>query len=139
MPTRFESNVVVCLANRAQTNALNVPLGFAGGIVRKIRIVIPAGHAGLTGVSLGYGGNPTVPRGTNAFYFGDDREIILDYTDTVPGVSWSAFVFNTDSLQHSWEIDMDFDEIGVSNQSASITPIAPATIIAAGTTPTNGP
>jgi hypothetical protein len=133
MPTRQNAAVVACGANRPSTNQLQVPLNFPGGYLRIIRIVIPAGHAGLTGIALGYGGNPTIPFGNQQFYFGDDREIIIDYTDNVPGVNWSAFVFNTDDLNHSWEVDMDFDEIGASNATSSIVPVSPTDILAAGT------
>jgi hypothetical protein len=139
LPTRQNAAVVACSANRAATNRLQVPLGFPGGILRIIRIVIPAGHAGLTGIALGYGGNNVVPVGTQQYYFGDDREIIIDYTDNVPGVSWGAFVFNTDDLNHSWEVDMDFDEVGATNVGATITPVSTADILAAGVNAMSGP
>lgn len=139
MPTRQEATIVSCGPVRPQTNALQVPLGFPGGVLRIIRIVIPAGHAGLTGISLGYGGNPTIPLGNQSFYFGDDREIIIDYTDNVPGVNWSAFVFNTDALTHRWEVDMDFDETDVTNATTTIAPVSTADILAAGTAAMNGP
>lgn len=99
--------------------------------MQRIHILIPAGHAGLTGISLGYGTNPTVPNGVNAFYSGDNREIILDYVDNVPGVNWSAFVCNIDLIPHSWEVDMEFNEINVSNATTTIAPLSPATILGA--------
>jgi hypothetical protein len=139
MPTRFESIVVTCLPSVQPTAFRTVPFPFDGGTLRKVRILIPAGHAGLTGIALGYGGNNVIPLGTGAFYFGDDREIVLDYTDNVPGVSWAAFVFNTDSLQHSWEVDMDFDDADATNSGAVITPVSSAAILAAGTAAMNGP
>lgn len=132
MPTRFESATPSCPVTRPVTNPIIVPLGFPGGILRKIRIYIPAGHAGLTGISLGYGNNPTVPSGVNAYYSGDNREIILDYVDNVPGVNWSAFVCNLDGIGHVWEVDFDFDETDVSNATTTIAPLSPATILNAG-------
>lgn len=73
-----------------------------------------------------------MPFTRGAYYFGDGREIIIDYVDNVPGVAWQAFVFNTDTLSHSWEVDMDFDEIGVINAGAPIAPLSSADILAAG-------
>lgn len=138
MPARQESLIVTCAASVVETNPTVVPLGFGGGILRIVRVVIPAGHAGLTGLALGYGGNAVIPRGVSAFYSGDDREVILDYDDNVPGVSWSAFVCNLDLQPHSWEVDMDFDEIGASNAGVTIAPVSTADILAAGVTAMNG-
>ena len=138
MPTRQEASVVTCPATQPPTRPLEVPLGFDGGILRVIRIVIPNGHAGLTGIALGYGGNATIPSGVDAYYSGDGREIIIDYVDNVPGVSWSAFLVNGDEIVHSWEVDMDFDEVGATNASSSIAPVSTADILAAGTVAMNG-
>lgn len=139
MPTRFEQASVTCAANVVATAPTQVPLGFAGGIVRVIRIVIPDGHAGLTGIALGYGGNAVVPFGVAAFYSGNDREVILHYTDNVPGVSWAAFLCNLDSQPHSWEVDFDLDDIGAQNSTPAIAPVSSSDIIAAGTAAMNGP
>lgn len=139
MPTRFESAVVTCPVTRPITNPIVVPLGFQGGVLQRIRILIPAGHAGLTGIALGYGGNPTVPNGVDAYYSGDDREIVLDYIDNVQGVSWSAFVCNLDGIGHSWEVDMEFNEVNVTNATTTIAPLSPADIINAGVVPSSGP
>lgn len=139
MPTRFEQATVTCGAGVVATAPTQVQFPFAGGILRVIRIVIPDGHAGLTGIALGYGGNAVVPFGNAAFYSGNDREIVLDYNDKVPGVQWAAFVCNLDLQSHSWEVDMDFDDIGATNSTASIAPIAASTIVAAGTAAMNGP
>jgi hypothetical protein len=139
MPTRQEAAVVTCAVSVVPTNPTIVPLGFDGGILRVIRIVIPDGHAGLTGIALGYGGNPTIPFSLQAYYSGNDREVIIAYTDNVPGVSWSAFLCNGDLQVHSWEVDMDFDEINVTNASTLVGPVTSDAIIAAGTTAMNGP
>jgi hypothetical protein len=139
MATRFESTVVTCNASVAPSNPTVVALGFDGGIVLAMRIVIPDGHAGLTGIALGYGGNATVPFGALAYYSGNDREIILRYTDNQPGVAWSAFLCNGDTQPHGWEIDFDLSDALTSNAPTLITPVSTSAIIAAGTAAMNGP
>lgn len=139
MPTRFQTAVVSCAASRPSTNPAVTTLGFAGGIVLKFRILIPAGHAGLTGIALGFGGNATVPTGNAAYYSGDGREVILDYEDNNPGVGWQAFMCNNDLITHAWEVDIDYVEIGVNTPTNSPTPIPASAIIAAGTTVDEGP
>lgn len=116
-----------------------VPLGFDGGMLRVIRILIPAGHAGLTGIALGYGSNPTVPFGRFAYYSGDDREVIIAYSDRQPGVTWAAFVCNNDLIDHQWEVDMDFDDSDATNATSSIAPLSSANILAAGEAAMLGP
>lgn len=132
MPTRFESAVVSCPASVGAGNPTEVVLPFQGGILRHFEIVIPAGHAGLTGISLGYGHRGVIPFGVLAYYSGDDDIIRLDYTDTVPGVAWSAFLCNGDLQAHVWEVRMAFDEVSGGAPAPSV-PIAPADIITAGT------
>jgi len=110
-----------------------------GGTIRKIRIVIPAGHAGLTGIALGYGGNAIVPRSTGAFYSGDDRIVDIDFTDNVPDVPWSAFLYNLDTLNtHSWEVDFDLDDSSNDLTATAPAVISPAAIVAAGTAAMGG-
>lgn len=139
MPTRQESAFVTCGPSVPITNPTIIPLGFAGGVLQVVRIVIPDGHSGLTGIALGYGGNATMPFGTDAYYSGNDREIIIAYSDNVPGVSWAAFLCNADLGPHSWEVDMDFNEIGVTNSTVAIAPVSSADILAAGVDAMNGP
>lgn len=132
MPTRSESAVVTCAPSVAPNNPTEVVLPFQGGILKHFEIVIPPGHSGLTGISLGYGHRGVIPYGVLAYYSGDDDVIRRDYNDQVPGVAWSAFLCNNDLESHVWEVRMDFDE--VDNVAPSVaTPIAPADILAAGT------
>lgn len=107
-------------------------MGFAGGVLRHFEIVIPPGHAGLTGIALGYGHRGVIPYGELAFYSGDDDKIERNYTDIVPGVPWSAFLCNLDLQAHVWEIRFDLDELDTLPASARSAPIAPSDIIAAG-------
>lgn len=131
MPTRFESAEVTCGPQITVANPTEVVLPFAGGILRHFEIVIPAGHSGLTGISLGFGHRGVIPYGTLAFYSGDDDIIRRDYGDSNPGVPWSAFLVNGDLQLHAWEVRMDFDEIPNVGPVVN-TPIAPADILAAG-------
>jgi hypothetical protein len=97
-----------------------------------VRIVIPAGHSGITGIALGYGHQNTIPRGNGAFYSGDDDDIRLDIIDNVPGVQWSAFLCNGDIIAHVWEVDLEFDELVETGVSPSVTQLSPADIVNAG-------
>jgi len=139
MAERQEATIVTCLPSVQPTNPTKSVVLVDGGTIRKIRIVIPAGHAGLTGIALGYGGNAVVPRSTGAYYQGDDRIIELDFTDNVPDVPWQAFMYNLDTLNaHSWEVDFDLDDSANDLTATAQAVISPAAIVAAGTEAMSG-
>jgi hypothetical protein len=108
-------------------------------VVRVVRIVIPDGHSGLTGIALGYGNNNVLPSGNQAFYSGNDRNIVLDYIDGQQGVAWQAIVCNLDTIAHAWEVNFDGDTLSDNAPTPVIVPLTPAAIIAAGTPTTTGP
>ena len=132
MPSRFEAPIVTCPASVLHTAPQTIALPFNGGLVRKIGIVIPAGHSGVTGIALGFGNQPIMPLTVGTFYSGDDDDLKFDYTDNNPGVSWQAFVYNEDLQPHSWQVRFDLDEVADRAPPIVVSPIAPADIVAAG-------
>lgn len=138
MPTRFESAVITCAASVSPSAPTEVPLGFAGGILRHWEIIITPGHAGLTGISLGYGHRGVIPYGVLAYYSGDDDRIERDHHDTVPGAPWSAFVCNNDLQSHVWEVRFDYDELNTGPQSSLVVTPTAEQILAAGASAMSG-
>ena len=138
MAQRQEAAVVTCGMLTLATNPAKVLLPWDGGIVRRVRIYISAGHAGLTGIALGYGGTPIIPRFSGGYYSGDDREVVMDYDDNVPNVPWSAFMCNLDQVTHAWEVNFELDDAPNTTPAIAPTVITPADILAAGTTAMSG-
>ena len=138
MPDRQEVAQVTCPANTLATAPVEVPLPWIGGIVRRIEIVIPDGHAGLTGIALGYAHQQTIPRTGNTFYSGNDDRIPMDINDKVPGVAWSAFLCNLDLQAHSWEVRFELDEIVQASTTLAPSFIAPADLLAAAQSAVSG-
>lgn len=69
----------------------------------KVTIVIPPGHAMLTGIQLWYGGNTAIPY-LSGWYCGDDEVIPLELSDSFPqGVPWSVAMINSDVIAHTWQ------------------------------------
>ena len=123
MAARLEVADVTCAANVAVNNPTEVVLNFPGGILRRFTIVIPDGHAGLTGIALGYGHNPVIPRSSGKFISGNDEVIPFDYQDETPGVAWSAFLCNLDTQSHTWEVRFEYDEVTDASTPAPVQPI----------------
>ena len=111
MPDRVEVFDVTCPGSTPATAAIEVPFDYAPGIPRRATIIIPDGHAGLTGIALGYGHNAVIPRTTGKFISSNDEFITFDLTNYPAGPVWSAFVCNNDTISHVWEVMLELDEI----------------------------
>lgn len=130
MPDRVNVADVTCPASTPATAPVEVFLvQFPPGIPRKITIVIPAGHSGMTGIALGYGHQPVIPDNAGAFISGDDDVVHLELTSYPAGPQWSAFLCNNDLEPHSWQVRFEFDEIKGVVPDVEIVPV-PATDIA---------
>lgn len=105
---------------------------FPPGIPRKLTIVIPAGHAGLTGIAAGYGHQPVIPDNAGSYIQGDDDVVHLELSNYPAGPQWSVFMFNLDPEAHSWQVRFEFDEIIGATIDTTTVPIAPDDITAAG-------
>ena len=132
MPDRVEVFDVTCPASTPDTDPVEVVFDAAPGILRKATIIIPDGHAGLTGIALGYGHNAVIPRTTGAYISSNDEHIPFDLTNYPAGPVWSAFVCNNDTIDHAWEVIMEFDEIPTGTNTSNQTPIPPAAIVQTG-------
>lgn len=128
MAARLETQNVTVAASVDAAAPTEIPLTWPPGIVRRITIVIPDGHSGLTGIALGYGHTPIMPNTVGAFISSNDEVLHYDINDQTPGVQWQAFVCNSDLQQHSWQIRFELDEITAEGPAPSPA-ILPVSII----------
>lgn len=100
---RVELFKVTCPPLTAQAAAIETLLIFPPGIVREWEIVIPDGHAGVTGLALAQAHQIVIPaRGAN-WIVSNDEKINWPYRDVLNNGAWSAFAYNTDPINpHSW-------------------------------------
>lgn len=139
MPDRVETFDVTCAASISAANAVEVPFVYNPGIPRKVTIVIPDGHAGLTGIALGYGHQAVIPRTAGRFISSNDEHIPFDLTNYPAGPLWSAFVCNNDLQSHVWEIILELDEIQAPTPADTTVPLPVSSIVDAGTLALQGP
>lgn len=127
MPDRIEVQDVSCNAGIPATNPTEVILANVVACqVVKVTLRIPPGHAGKTGIALGYGHNAVIPRTGGAFISGDDEVIEYDLTNYPPGPQWFAFLMNTDTIPHSWEVRFEVDELrgqAIPTTAGSVIPV----------------
>lgn len=131
MPDRVEVHDVTCAASVPATAPTEIAFNDAPANLRRVTIVIPDGHSGLTGIALGYGHVPIIPRTTGAFISGNDEVIHFDLSNYPIGPPWSAFVCNSDLQSHSWEIRLEYDEIVDGTPTHDVQPLTAADIYSA--------
>jgi hypothetical protein len=97
-----------------QSAAIERNTSFNPGIVRELEIVIPAGHAGVTGIAIAQAHQVVIPATGNVWIIGDDEVIRWPLDGYANSGQWSAFVYNTDFANpHSWYVRWLIDEISL--------------------------
>lgn len=132
MPDRVEFFDLTCAASVPANAPTEVVLQCAPGIPRKFTIIIPDGHAGLTGIALGYGHQPVIPRTAQAYISSNDEYVQLDLHGYPAGPTWSAFLCNNDLQPHVWGLMFELDEIPAAQMASVDTALTPSAITTAG-------
>lgn len=104
MAERVAHFTVTAPASTPQASPLEVALTFAPAVVDTVEIVVPSGHAGLTGIALAQGHRAIIPEQTGTFIIADDEVIRWPLEGYLNNGAWQAFVFNTDVFGHSWHV-----------------------------------
>lgn len=100
---RVEIRSVTCPANTPQSAPIETDLSFHPGEVGRIEIVIPAGHAYVTGLAIAQAHGIIIPASGGQWLQGDDDIVHWPVQDFLNNGSWSAFTYNTDpTYDHTW-------------------------------------
>ena len=128
-----------CLAGITETDPeVQLSIGAGPWQVVKVTIVIPPGHAGLTGLQLWYAGGAAIPY-DSGWYSGDDDIIPLDLSDTFPqGVPWSVAMINNDVVSHSWQTRWALNYVAPGSVTSAAKQLAVSDIYNAAATLTRG-
>lgn len=102
MAQRIETATVTATAGTLSTAPTTVDMSFPAGVVEEIEIVIPAGHAGLTGIAIGQGGQVVIPATAGGYIIGDADVIRWPLDGFLDNGSWFAQAYNTDVYDHQW-------------------------------------
>lgn len=130
---RVEMRQVTVAANTTQAAAVETDLSFPAGWVQELEIVIPDGHAGLTGIAIAQAHQVTIPAAGLVWIVSNDEVIRWELKDTLGSGQWSAFTYNLDTVNpHSFYIRFLIREAAGSQPATPSTPIAAADIASAG-------
>lgn len=103
----FYSLVFTVPKNTAEESPYEQRLPVTGGILHQVSVVIPPGHAGLTGVAIDQGLHQIAPTNQNEWFKGDDVPYKYDeYVELPPDTRELVLRgFNTDdTYDHSFVI-----------------------------------
>lgn len=132
MAQRIELFTVTAQPGTTQAAAQETELPFAQGVVRGVQIVIPAGHAGLTGLAIAQAHQVIIPASGTTWIIGDNESIRWPLENYLDADTWSAFSYNTDAVYpHSWYLRFLVDEIEAPTPGSGKPPIAVSDIYAA--------
>lgn len=118
---------VVAPQSTPKAAPLEVLTPWTQGELVGIELVIPDGHAGLTGLRLAVAHAQVIPYTVGAWISGNDEKIEWDTAAYVQTGAWSVFVYNTDLIDHTFHLRYlvaDFALTGSQSQPAPLpTPI----------------
>lgn len=77
-------------------------IDMADGEVERFEILIPRGHAGLTGFAFVYSGTQVIPKNSGFIVGGDSETIVWPVAGFPTGRKWVFRAFNEDLFLHSF-------------------------------------
>ena len=84
---------------------------FLDGIVTRVELYVPAGHAGLTQWSFWYGDAQLIPKTAGAVVVADDEQFAWDVDAAPTGAAYRSRYTNDDDFAHRFHIQVWLDEL----------------------------
>lgn len=129
---RVELRQATCPANTLQSAAREVDVSFPRGKVIGIGLVIPWGHAYLTGLAIAQAHQIVIPRTGSSWFVSDDERFTFDYADQIFSGQWSVFLYNTDVVNdHTWYLRFLIQELSPVQEGIAQQQLTPADIASA--------
>jgi hypothetical protein len=113
---------VTVAAGTPSTAPTAVDVSFPQAIVTEVQIIVPDGHAGLTGIALQQAHQAVIPKNAGHFIVSNDEKLSFPLEDFLDNGNWQALVYNTDIYGHTFYLRFLCATIG----TAVAPPAAPA-------------
>lgn len=112
--------------NTPKTAPTRLAMAFSEAEVVRVQVVIPAGHIGLTGFRLDYGGQQVIPFTAGAWVTSDGEVIDWPLERYPTGSQWQAVGYNLDkTTAHSFYFRFLLDDlVGPDPTPGLVAPIA---------------
>src|SRR5262249_1567876 len=110
----------------AGSSALFQDHSFLDGVVTRLELYVPPGHAGLTSWQFWYGTGQILPKTDGAAIVADDQHFEWD-VDELPtgsggpaGAAYRSRYSNSDVFPHTFHIGVWLDEIGTDDTTGQL-------------------
>lgn len=133
------------MTSRIYETTFTVPAGtaiatpFTQGVILEdenldlLTIIVPDGHAGLTGLRITWGGTQILPFGTGSWIIANNDRIDWPYDGEISETGLQLVGYNLDLFPHSFYLRWQISNLGAAGspivvESPQATPAAPADI-----------
>ena len=96
MARRTFTTRITTPASTTEASPLETAFALPQGTLVTVEVVIPAGHAGLTGIAIDYSGEHIFPWGRGTFLSGDDEVVSMESGHELGGSAITIRTFNAD-------------------------------------------
>lgn len=129
---RWELRQATCPANTPQSTPVEVDCSFTAGQVLRVGLVVPWGHAYLTGLAIAQAHQIVIPRTGASWFTSDDEKLWLDVSDQILSGQWSVFVYNGDQANaHTWYLRFGIQELTPAQEATAAQQLTPADLVTA--------
>ena len=98
-----------CPAKTTASNPVTTPWPITQGMLHGVKVMIPAGHNGLTGIKILYCGVQIIPWSLNFWLVGNNQTFDFSWGEEVMGTNLSIQTYNTDVAAHTWWLYADIE------------------------------
>lgn len=116
----------------------STPLGLEDAKLNEVRVIIPDGHCGLTGIRLLQSGQQIFPWSNLHYLIGNNRVISFPYTGEITVSGLVAVTYNLDTFNHTHYLEIVIEDITARNVAVSNGQSAPV-ILPGSTAPSLDP
>lgn len=125
----MELRQATCPPGTAQGAAIETDVSFTRGKVLAIGLVIPWGHAFLTGLAIAQAHQIVIPRSGSSWFVSDDEKMSFDYNDQIYSGQWSVFTYNADvANSHTFYLRFFIQELDLAQEAVAKQELTPAQI-----------
>lgn len=100
------------------------PLTLGPCTVERIIVSFPPGCANLVNCQIFCGGSPVYPYGSGTFFHFDNFQYIIPVTLDHLNGDWAIAVYNSDSIQHEIQVNIEYRYLQQSPTLATASPIS---------------
>ncbi|MGH7238945.1 MAG: hypothetical protein ACREHG_02645 [Candidatus Saccharimonadales bacterium] len=99
---RLYETQVTCPAGTTSDTPFTAQFALEDATLISVEIVIPSGHAGLTGIRITRAGTPILPYSRGSFIVSNDEKLLVPFNGEMTATGLTVETFNSDIYDHTF-------------------------------------